>query len=60
MNVNKKLENLKLILTQLGSVAVSYSGGVDSNFLLKVAKDTLDDNVVAVNIHALIMIHLEW
>lgn len=53
MEVSKKLENLKSILAQLGSVAIAYSGGVDSNFLLKVAKDTLGDNVVAVTIHAL-------
>lgn len=31
---------------------MAYSGGVDSNFLLKVAKDTLGDNVIAVTIHA--------
>ena len=53
MEISKKLENLKSILTQLGSVAIAYSGGVDSNFLLKVAKDTLGDNVIAVTIHAL-------
>ncbi len=59
MQVSKKLENLKSILTQLGSVAVAYSGGVDSNFLLKVAKDTLGDNVVAVTIHALMHLSIE-
>nr|WP_312216125.1 hypothetical protein [Clostridioides sp.] len=31
---------------------MTYSGGVYSNFLLKVAKDTLGDNVIAVTIHA--------
>lgn len=53
MEVSKKLEMLKSRLLELGSIAVAYSGGVDSNFLLKVAKDTLGDNVIAVTIHAM-------
>lgn len=44
----KKLEDLKNNLKQLGSVAVAFSSGVDSTFLLKVAADTLGDNVIAV------------
>lgn len=32
----KKLENLRIYLKQLNSVAVAFSGGVDSVFLLKV------------------------
>ncbi|MEF9990574.1 MAG: ATP-dependent sacrificial sulfur transferase LarE [Romboutsia sp.] len=53
VNINYKLETLKARLIELGSIAIAYSGGVDSNFLLKVAHDTLGDKVVAVTIHAM-------
>jgi uncharacterized protein len=48
-NMNNKLEDLKEILVNMKSVLVAYSGGVDSTFLLKVAKDVLrEKNVLAV------------
>ena len=37
-----KIENLKNYLHGLGKVAVAFSGGVDSTFLLAVANDTCD------------------
>jgi len=36
-----KVEKLKNILKRTGSAVVAFSGGVDSSFLLKIAKDTL-------------------
>ena len=43
-----KHEALKDILKEMGSVLIAYSGGVDSSLLLKVAADTLGENVFAV------------
>jgi len=43
-----KSENLKKLMSELGSVLVAYSGGVDSSFLLKVAVSVLGDRVLAV------------
>lgn len=43
-----KLEKLKEYLKSLNSVAVAFSSGVDSTFLLKVAHEVLGDKAVAV------------
>jgi uncharacterized protein len=46
--VEQKFNVLKEYLKSLGSVAVAYSGGVDSTFLIKVAYDVLGDKAIAV------------
>lgn len=43
-----KKTKLEEYLKELGSIAVAFSSGVDSTFLLRVAKDVLKDNVIAV------------
>lgn len=43
-----RLEYLKKYLRDLKSVAVAFSGGVDSAFLLKIAHDVLGDQAIAV------------
>ena len=43
-----KLARLKKYLEGLGSLAVGFSGGVDSSFLLSVAHETLGNRVIAV------------
>lgn len=47
--IEEKLKSLRDIFISMNKVIIAYSGGVDSTFLLKVARDTLGDrNVIAV------------
>ena len=55
MTIDEKYNTLKDILLEMGHLLIAYSGGVDSTFLLKVAKDVLGDKVVAA--HAVSPMH---
>ncbi len=48
MTTEEKYQRLLADLSALGSVAVSFSGGVDSTFLLWAAREALGDRVLAV------------
>lgn len=49
-NLKSKIDALHRILDSLGTVAVAFSGGVDSAFLLKTAHDRLGQGAVAVTV----------
>jgi len=46
--VIEKYEKLKEYIASFGSLAVAFSSGVDSTFLLYAAKEALGDNVIAI------------
>lgn len=48
IELQNKLEKLENYLKELGSLAIGFSGGVDSSFLLAVAHEVLGDKVIAV------------
>jgi len=50
MELSEKHDMLKDCLKKLGGVAVAFSGGVDSTFLLKTAVGVLGDKVVAITV----------
>ena len=51
-DLDNKCETLKNVISSLESVAVAFSGGVDSTFLLEFAHKVLGDKVIAVTAHS--------
>ena len=47
-----KQAQLKLLLKQLNRVAVAFSGGIDSAFLLKTASEVLGGNAAAITVES--------
>lgn len=46
--MNVKYQKLRHILKEMGNVLAAFSGGTDSTFLLKAAKDVLGDRLLAI------------
>ena len=51
-SINEKRQSLENNLKSLGSVAVAFSSGVDSTFLLNTAHDLLGESVIAITARA--------
>lgn len=52
MNLNEKYAALTALLSGTGGLAIAFSGGTDSAFLLKAAKDALGENVIALTVRS--------
>lgn len=54
-DLTDRLEHLRLILTRPGRLAVAFSGGVDSAFLIRVARDLLPgDRLLALTVRSVL------
>lgn len=61
--MHEKLGKLKIDLAAMGSVAIAFSSGVDSTFLLKVAHDVLGSHVTRIpeaSVEAMVSVFQNW
>ncbi len=61
--MHEKLTKLKIDLAAMGSVAIAFSSGVDSTFLLKVAHDVLGSHVIRIpeaSVEAMVSVFQNW
>lgn len=59
MTLDDKFLKLRRIIEECGSLAVAFSGGVDSGFLLKTAHEVLGDRVLAVTADSVFIPRME-
>ncbi len=59
MNTEYKLDLLRQRLRELGSVAIAFSGGLDSTLLAAVAKQELGDKAMAFTVHSIFISEAE-
>ena len=57
--LHEKLKALKENLEEMGRVAVAFSYGVDSTFLLKTAHEVLRDNAIAITARSVVLPQVE-
>lgn len=60
MTLEEKNQVLRRYISETGSLAVAFSSGVDSTFLLKTAKEVLGDKVIAVTARSCSFPEREW
>lgn len=48
----EKMEKLTALIQNLGQIAIAFSGGVDSTFLLKVAHDAIGEKALALTVNS--------
>lgn len=53
--MENQYEDLKTYISKLGRVAVAFSGGVDSAFLLYAAKEALGENALAITVDSAVV-----